>query len=68
MLKNMNTNLFGAINVTRAILPTFCKKGTGVIVWSGSCGGWQGEVGASPYCATKFTMEGKESLVLSRRI
>ena len=61
MIKNMNTNLFGAINVTRAILPAFRKKKAGIVVWNSSCGGWQGEVGGSPYCATKFAMEGKLS-------
>ena len=61
MIKNLNTNLFGAINLARAILPTFRKKNAGIIVWSGSCGGWQGEIGAGPYCATKFAMEGRQS-------
>ena len=62
MLKNMNTNLFGPVNLARAILPTFRKKRAGTIVWVSSKGGWQGALGAGPYCATKFAMEGESRI------
>ncbi|MCJ1333210.1 hypothetical protein MMC10_009904 [Thelotrema lepadinum] len=58
ILKNMNTNLFGAVNLTRAVLPIFRKKEAGVIVWIGSCSGWQKDISAGPYCATTLAMEG----------
>ena len=62
MLAAFNTNLFGAINLTREILPTFRQKKAGTLVFMGSVGGWQGEVGAGPYCATKFALEGRWNL------
>ena len=55
----MNTNLFGAINVTCALLPHFRVKQSGVIVYTGSLGGIAGEVGGSAYCASKFALEGR---------
>ena len=68
MLKNMDTNLFGAMNLTRVLLPSFRHKKAGTIVWVGSCGGWQGEVGGGSYCATKFAMEGPGPLFYVRAI
>ena len=44
--------------VTRSILPHFRAKRDGVLVFVGSVGGWQGELGAGPYSGTKFAMEG----------
>jgi NAD(P)-dependent dehydrogenase (short-subunit alcohol dehydrogenase family) len=54
-----NTNLFGPVNLTRSILPHFRQRKAGTIIFMGSVGGWQGEVGAGPYCVGKFGMEGK---------
>lgn len=62
MLASFNTNLFGAVNLTRSVLPHFREKKSGTVVFMGSIGGWQGEVGAGPYCATKFAMEGLQPL------
>ncbi|TVY41001.1 putative oxidoreductase [Lachnellula occidentalis] len=58
LLASFNTNLFGAINLTRAILPHFRQKKDGILVYLGSVGGWNGAVGTGAYCATKFAMEG----------
>lgn len=57
-LDQINTNLFGSIDMTRAILPHFREKRSGKIAFVGSYGGWCGEVGAGPYCTTKFALEG----------
>jgi NAD(P)-dependent dehydrogenase (short-subunit alcohol dehydrogenase family) len=57
-IAQLNTNTFGALNVTRALLPHFRKKKFGVIVWTGSLGGIAGEVGGAAYCASKFALEG----------
>ena len=38
-----NTNVFGVINVTRALLPHFREKRSGIIVYTGSLGGIAGE-------------------------
>ena len=44
--------------MTRAILPHFREKRSGKIAFVGSYGGWNGEVGAGPYCTAKFALEG----------
>lgn len=53
-----NTNVFGVINVTRALLPHFREKRSGVIVYTGSLGGIAGEASVGAYCASKFALEG----------
>jgi NADP-dependent 3-hydroxy acid dehydrogenase YdfG len=59
MLKQLNTNLFGVLNVTRALLPHFRERKSGVVVFLGSSGGMEGEPGAGAYCASKFALEGR---------
>jgi len=59
------TNVIGAINVTRAILPHFREKNRGKLVFLGSLFGWQGDIGLSPYCASKFALEGEKFLKYS---
>jgi NADP-dependent 3-hydroxy acid dehydrogenase YdfG len=56
--KAFNTNVFGVINVTRAVLPHFRSKKSGTVVFLSSSGGMEGEPGAGAYCATKFALEG----------
>ena len=53
-----NVNVFGLINVTRAVLPTMRAAGTGKIVHIGSRAGFEGEPGVSMYSATKFAVAG----------
>lgn len=58
-----DTNFFGALAVTRAVLPGMRAAGRGRIVMIGSAGGRFGMAGATAYCATKFGMAGfSESL------
>ena len=52
------TNLIGPANITRAILPHFRAKKSGVVVFMGSQSGWFGDAWASAYCASKFALEG----------
>ncbi|KAK7459579.1 hypothetical protein VKT23_009561 [Stygiomarasmius scandens] len=40
-LQQFNTNVFGALNVTRAFLPHMRERKYGTIVWAGSIVGWQ---------------------------
>lgn len=52
------TNLFGLINVTKALLPQFRERRSGTIVNFSSIGGLIGSAGWGYYNATKFAVEG----------
>ncbi|MER6723071.1 SDR family oxidoreductase [Streptomyces halstedii] len=51
-------NVFGLINVTRAVLPAMRAAGAGRIVNIGSRSGFEGEPGVSMYSASKFAVAG----------
>ncbi|MFH8976649.1 SDR family NAD(P)-dependent oxidoreductase [Streptomyces sp. NPDC017890] len=51
-------NVFGLINVTRAVLPVMRKQGAGRLVHIGSRSGFEGEPGVSLYSASKFAVAG----------
>lgn len=53
-----DVNVFGVINMTRAVLPTMRAAGTGKIVHIGSRAGFEGEPGVSLYSASKFAVAG----------
>lgn len=53
-----NTNVFGLINVTKALLPQFRERRSGTIVNFSSIGGLIGSPGWGYYNATKFAVEG----------
>ncbi|KAF1975729.1 NAD(P)-binding protein [Bimuria novae-zelandiae CBS 107.79] len=57
-MAQFETNFFGVIRTTQAILPHFREKKSGFVVFIGSSGGIAGEPGAGPYCATKFALKG----------
>ncbi|EDU42702.1 Short-chain alcohol dehydrogenase [Pyrenophora tritici-repentis] len=48
-----STNVFGQLNIIRAVLPVMRKKRSGVVANLGSIGGWAGSPAAGLYCATK---------------
>ncbi|ROT35237.1 3-oxoacyl-reductase [Sodiomyces alkalinus F11] len=48
-----STNVFGQLNVIRAVLPVLRKQRSGVVANLGSIGGWYGSAAAGLYCATK---------------
>lgn len=54
----MDTNYFGAVNCTQAVLPQMLARGEGSIVNVGSITGIMGFARMSGYCATKFAMIG----------
>jgi len=52
------TNVFGLLNVTRAILPSMRKQRSGRILNISSIGGYRSATGFGIYCSTKFAVEG----------
>jgi NAD(P)-dependent dehydrogenase (short-subunit alcohol dehydrogenase family) len=61
--EQIETNLFGVIIMTKAVLPHFREQKRGHIIQVSSIGGRIGPVGRAPYAAAKFGVEGfSESL------
>jgi NAD(P)-dependent dehydrogenase (short-subunit alcohol dehydrogenase family) len=59
----IETNLFGVIIMTKAVLPHFRERASGHIIQISSIGGRVGPVGRAAYAAAKFGVEGfSESL------
>ena len=59
----IETNLFGVIIMTKAVLPYFRERGAGHIIQVTSIAGRIGPAGRAPYAAAKFVVEGfSESL------
>lgn len=55
---HFNTNVFGQLAVTRAVLPYMRARKSGVIGNMGSIAGWEGGINCGLYCSTKFAMVG----------
>jgi NAD(P)-dependent dehydrogenase (short-subunit alcohol dehydrogenase family) len=53
-----DANVFGVMEVTRAVLPHMRKAGLGRVLLISSVGGRIGSLGVSTYCASKFALEG----------
>ena len=54
----IETNLFGSVNVTRAVLPLMRGQRSGLIVQISSTAGIAGQEFVSAYAASKFAVEG----------
>lgn len=52
------TNVFGLLNVTRAVLPHMRERRSGRILNISSIGGYRGAAGFGVYSSTKFAVEG----------
>lgn len=52
------TNVFGLLNVTRAVLPAMRERRRGHVVNISSLGGVRSVAGFGVYCSTKFAVEG----------
>jgi NAD(P)-dependent dehydrogenase (short-subunit alcohol dehydrogenase family) len=53
-----DTNVFGLLNVTRAVLPVMRKNRSGHVINISSIGGYRGAAGFGVYSSTKFAVEG----------
>lgn len=53
-----DTNVFGLVEVTRAVLPGMRKRGRGHVLNLSSSGGLAASPGFGYYCASKFAVEG----------
>ncbi|PPQ72176.1 LOW QUALITY PROTEIN: hypothetical protein CVT26_006895 [Gymnopilus dilepis] len=53
-----NTNLFGALNVTKGFLPYMRENKVGTVVWIGSIAGRIGFPSCGSYVATKWALRG----------
>lgn len=53
-----DTNVFGLLNVTRAVLPAMRANKAGHVINISSIGGYQSAAGFGVYCSTKFAVEG----------
>lgn len=56
--EQMETNLFGAMKLARAVLPAMRKQGSGWIINFSSTSGIKAVEGGSVYSASKFAIEG----------
>ena len=58
VLRLYDTNVFGLLHVTRAVLPALRAQRAGHVVNISSLGGVQSSAGFGLYCSTKFAVEG----------
>jgi NAD(P)-dependent dehydrogenase (short-subunit alcohol dehydrogenase family) len=56
--KLYETNVFGLLNVTRAVLPSMRERRSGHVINISSVGGFRSGPGFGVYCSTKFAVEG----------
>ncbi|MFH8738407.1 oxidoreductase [Streptomyces sp. NPDC017964] len=56
--RQFDTNVFGALDVTRAVLPALRAQRSGCIVQMSSVGGVMATLGGTAYAGTKFALEG----------
>ena len=54
----VETNLFGVVNLTKAAIPAMRRQGSGHIIQFSSIGGRVGPIGRGAYAAAKWAVEG----------
>jgi len=58
LIRQFNVNVFGAVAMTKAVLPSMRMRRTGHIINITSMAGLMGLPGVSYYCGSKFALEG----------
>ena len=62
--RNLDANLKGAFNVTRAFLPAMLAAGSGLVIQVGSVAGWRAFPGNGAYSASKYGLRGFHEVLL----
>ena len=62
-MSSFHTNFFGAVNLTRSLLPHLREKRSGSLVYMGSISAYVGEFAAVPYISSKGALESKLALL-----
>jgi NAD(P)-dependent dehydrogenase (short-subunit alcohol dehydrogenase family) len=60
-VSSFETNVFGPIKVTRAVLPHMRARKSGTMVFISSLSGWVGHQFTGAYAGSKFALEGQLS-------
>ena len=59
LVSSFHTNFFGAVNLTRSLLPHLRSKHSGNLVYVGSMGAYISEYASVPYISTKGALESR---------
>lgn len=62
--RNLDANLKGAFNVTRAFLPAMLAAGSGLVIHVGSVAGWRAFPENGAYSASKYGLRGFHEVLL----
>ena len=62
--RNLDANLKGAFNVTRAFLPAMLAAGSGLVIQVGSVAGWRAFPENGAYSASKYGLRGFHEVLL----
>ena len=62
--RNLQANLIGTTNVTRAFLPAMVRAGGGLVINVGSVAGWRAFPENAAYSASKFALRGFHDVLL----
>ncbi|KAK3493492.1 hypothetical protein B0T13DRAFT_403286 [Neurospora crassa] len=57
-VRQFETNVFGLLKVTNAVLPHMRERRSGTLVFMGSLSGWKGNEFCGAYAGSKFAVEG----------
>lgn len=58
-LTEYETNFFGAMNTTRAVLPFMRSQKSGTIMFMGSIAGWHSAAAGGLYASSKCALDGE---------